>query len=303
MIKIPLLTLVVLLAPAFAVGNDISYLSTKSSQQNGELTIPRLQSKNFKALENGACGLKRFTVIDSENHSLDSTYEPTRLTAMGAIIETTSPECIRNYGIVQYIRGCVYHSRHSVVTGDLIDRIHDVTRGFHGKTITFNHPSFEIDQDGLDPLYFAIPDVADRFAYAYVPNKPLKLSPDKNSMLSDLKALDDYRQLTVLKNYTLPTSVILAIDIPNGGVASFDSKRQQVSASNSYLDFVTCVYQTKDIPITGSPAGFDEKPENGGPLKCFTWSSHYTYDGETRNYITDKFKGMDPFCAEAPERK
>ncbi|MFA6435202.1 MAG: hypothetical protein WCW52_10955 [Elusimicrobiales bacterium] len=273
--------------------------TVQQPRESSEIVIPRFQRKNFPAPAGGACGLKSFTLLDSESRSVAGAHESSRLSSMGAVIETTSPDCIRDYGVVQFIRGCVYHSRYSLKTGALLDRKLDVTRDLRGaRRVVFNHSNYVIDQDGTDPLYIAVPGEADRLAYAYVPKIPLKLRPDTRSMLSDLKVMDDWRQLANLKDHPGPTSVLLAIDVPNGGISIFDERRGEVSASNSSLDFKTCVYRIKDVPVTGDPAGYDTPSEKGGPLQCFAWTSRYTYDAQTRDFVTDKFNGVDPFCAQ-----
>ncbi|MFA6092233.1 MAG: hypothetical protein WCU88_01615 [Elusimicrobiota bacterium] len=275
----------------------------RPAKEPAETIIPHFQQKDFPAPAGGACGLKRFTLLDSESREIDGPRQLSRLSSMGAVIETTSPDCIRDYGIVQFIKGCVYHTVYSAKTGALVEKKFDITRALRGvNKVIFNHPSYEVDQDGTDPLYIAVPEETDRLAFAYVPKTPLKLRPDRQSMFADLKILDDPRQLTILKRHPEPTSVLLAIDVPLGGISAFDDRRMEISASNSSLDFKTCVYRIKDIPAAGDPAGEGTPPENGGPLQCFSWSSRYTYDGESQDFVTDKFKGIDPFCSQAPAR-
>ncbi|MFA6092724.1 MAG: hypothetical protein WCU88_11855 [Elusimicrobiota bacterium] len=278
--------------------------TARPAKEPEDITIPRFQQKTFPAPAGGACGLKSFTLLDYENRSKDGEHEYARISIMGAVIETTSPDCIRDYGVVQFIRGCVYNSRHSVKTGALLEQDFSVNRRLRGaENVVFNHPTYEVDQMETDPLYASFPQEAGRLDLAYVPHTPLKLRPETPSMLSDFKAFNESNRRTFLKDHPGPTSVIFVSDMPLGGITYFNAQSQEVSATNSSLDFKTCVYRIQDVPVSGDPAGEDTPPENGGPLQCFSWSSRYTYDAEIQDFATDKFKGIDPFCSQAPARK
>jgi hypothetical protein len=266
-----------------------------------ESVIPHFQQKSFPAPAAGACGLKRYTLLDYELRS-GAPGDRTRLTEMGAAVETTSPDCVRDYAVVQFIRGCVYHTRYSVATGAQLEKVFDVARHLRGPRVVFNHPTYEVDQMDLDPLYVADTEETDRLALLYVPHTPLRLRPDRASMLADLKAFDDPSLRTFLKDLDHPTALTYIADLPEGGVISIDEDNKTLSATNSSLDFKTCVYRVKDVPTRGDPAGPDAAPENGGPLQCFTWQSRYTYDPAAKDFATDAFAGVDPFCAQAPAR-
>lgn len=266
-----------------------------------ESTVPHFQQKSFPAPAAGACGLKRYTLEDYELRS-GAPGDRLRLTEMGAAVETTSPDCVRDYAVVQYIRGCVYHTRYSVETGAQLEKVFDVARHLRGPRVVFSHPNYEVDQMDLDPLYVADTEEADRLALLYVPHTPLRLRADRASMLADLKAFDDPSLRTFLKDLDHPTALTYIADLPEGGVVSVDEDAKVLSATNSSLDFKTCVYRLKDIPTRGDPAGPDAAPENGGPLQCFTWQSRFTYDPAAKDFATDAFGGVDPFCAQAPAR-
>jgi len=267
-----------------------------------DVIIPHFQQKNFPTPTNGTCGLKSFTVMDYEHRWENGPQERSRLSIMGAVIETTSPDCIRDYGIVQFIQGCVYGARYDVRTGALLDKTFDIGRELRGAHVLFTHPTYEVDQTEMDPLFTSYPGETSRLALAYVPKTPLKLHPDTPSMLADFKAFDMAEQRMFLKDYRGPTSVTFVTDIPTGGLAYFDEYNLQISATNSSLDFKTCVYRIKDVPVSGDPAGEGTPPDDGGPLQCFSWASRYTYDAATHDFAMDRFKGLDPFCAQAPAR-
>ncbi|MBI3563829.1 MAG: hypothetical protein HY079_01375 [Elusimicrobia bacterium] len=265
-------------------------------------TIPRFQQRRFPAPSGGACGLKTFTVEDYEARMYDPAPERARVTVVGSVVETTSPDCVRDYAVVQFIRGCAYHERYSLADGALIERTFDVARRLRGPRVVFSHPDFEVDNTGLDPLYAAEPGEADRLALLYVPKSPLRLRSDAASLMADLKAFDRPDARVFLADAEGPTAVTFVTDGPDGGVSMVDEARTTLSVENASLDFKTCVYRVKDIPTTGDPAGPDASPERGGPLACFSWMSRYNWDPAAQDFVTDKYRGVDPFCAQAPAR-
>lgn len=263
--------------------------------------VRHFQQKKFPPPPKGACGLKSFTVQDFEFQDPPQDFDRARISVMGAAIETTSPDCIRDYAVVQFIRGCAYHSRYDLETGAELERVFDVARRLRGPRVVFNHPSFEVDSNDADPMYAS--DGADRLDLAYVAERPLLLRPDERSMLADLQPFNEPDRRVFLRDYLGKTAVTFITDVPEGGVSSADEGRTRIAASNTSLDFKTCVYRITDVPTTGDPAGPDASPENGGPLQCFAWMSRYTYDIMTKDFVTDRYQGVDPFCSQAPARE
>lgn len=264
--------------------------------------IPRLQRQTFALASGAKCGLKAFSVVDYETRESVKNDEASRLTVMGAVIETTSPECLRDYGVVQFIRGCVYHARYALPSGAEIEKVFDVARRLRGPRVVFSHPAWEVDRTELDPVYMSYPDEESRVDLYYTPRAPLRLRPDAASLMADYKYFNDPAHRRFLKDTEAPASAFFVGDVPEGGVSVVNEERTILSAENTSLEFRTCVYRLQDVPSSGDPAGEDAPTGNGGPLHCFGWASRYTFDPATRDYVTDKFSGLDPFCAEAPDR-
>jgi hypothetical protein len=259
-----------------------------------ETVIPRYQRKEFPAPAAGQCGIKSFTLMDYEVRSREKDGTPARLTEMGAAIETTAPDCIRDFGVVQFIRGCVYHAEYSAETGAELSRSFDVARRLRGPRVVFNHPDFEVDQMGRDPMYTAEDGETDRVGFSYIAVPPLRLRSDRASLLEDLKAVDNPSRRTFLMDAEKPAQTIFVADLPEGGVVTPLDDGKRLVANNSSLDFKTCLYRVADVPLSGDPTA--------APLVCFTWMSRYTYDAAANEYATDKFGGVDSFCAQAPAR-
>lgn len=290
-------------AGLLAASKDAARKTPAQVREPALRVIPHFQQKRFPPAPGAACSLKSYTLLDYEIRTNDGEYDRSRLTEMAAVVETTSPECVRDYAVVQFIRGCVYHTRYSPETGSEIEKVFDVARRLRGPRVVFSHPKFEVDQTETDPLYVSYPkEEEDRLALLYVPKSLLRLRPDERSMLVDLKTFDNPSSRTFLKDLEGPTSLTFVTDLPEGGVVSIDEEKTRVSASNSSLDFRTCLYRVKDVPTTGDPSGEDVPQDKGGPIQCFSWMSRYTYDGATKDFTTDRFAGVDPFCAQAPER-
>lgn len=264
--------------------------------------IPRLQRKEFPLAAGAKCGLKAFSLVDYETRESVKNDEAARLSVMGAVIETTDPSCLRDYGVVQFIRGCVYHARYSLPSGAEIEKVFDVARRLRGPRVVFSHPGWEVDRTELDPVYMSYPDEESRVDLYYTPRGPLRLRPDGASLMADFKYFNDPAQRRFLKDTEAPASAFFVGDVPEGGVSVVDEDRTVLSAENSSLELRTCVYRLQDVPAAGDPAGEDTPPGSGGPIQCFGWASRYTFDPATRDYVTDKFSGVDPFCAQAPAR-
>lgn len=255
----------------------------------------KLQQKSFAAPAEDACGLKRFSVADYETRAVDGPLEKSRVSVMGAVIETTAPSCAKEYGVVQYIRGCVYHVRYDAATGAEKERVFDVARRLRGPRVVFSHPVFEVDRTDEDPLYASDPSEADRLALVYAPKAPLRLRDDRSSLLADMKAFDNPAHRVFYADQDKPGSTHFVTDVPEGGVSTLSEDGATLTVVNASLDFRTCVYRVSDVPAAGEPA-------ESAALHCFPWQSRYHWDMAARDYVTDRFAGVDPFCASAPPR-
>lgn len=260
---------------------------------------PRLQQRSFPSPAAGACGLKRFSVASYETRSVDGPLERSRISVMGAVVETTAPSCAKEYGVVQFIRGCVYHERYDAHTGALLERTFDVARRFRGPRVVFNHPALEVDRTDEDPLYASDSGEADRMALVYAPKSPLRLRDDRASLLADLRAFDDPSQRVFHADQEKPGARHFVTDVPEGGVSTLSEDGTRLTVMNASLDFRTCVYRVADVPTAGEPPA-EGAPD--GPLHCFAWESRYGWDPAVSDFVTDRWASTDPFCAQAPAR-
>lgn len=258
-------------------------------------TLPRLQQASFPPPAAGACGLKRFSLSSYETRSSDGPLEKSRISVMGAVVETTSPACAKEYGVVQFIRGCVYHARYDAKTGTELERVFDVARRYRGPRVVFSHPAFEVDRTDEDPLYASDPSESDRMALVYAPKSPLRLRDDRASLLADLKAYDDPAHRVFYGEQDAPGPLHFVTDVPEGGVSVLSEDGQTLSVANASLDFRTCVFRVADVPASGEMT-------EAAALRCFAWQSRYDWDMARRDFVTDRWASVDPFCASAPPK-
>src|SRR5690606_9504588 len=65
-------------------------------------------------------------------------------------------------------------------------------------------------------------------------------------------------------------------------------------AKNISLEFRTCIYREKDVPLeVSSPSQLDFAT----PIQCHDWNSSFIFDHQTRRYESPE--GIDPFCTKS----
>ena len=278
---------------------------TTTAASSTTLVDAKLQSKSFSPAV-GTCGLKRFS-LESFTHVISDskTSDTYRMTSTLYAIETNAPECIRDYGIVQFIRGCVYGLSYKLKTGEEFNRDFSVVRDIRGKSNrTFVHPEWAVDSDIADPLYgTADPSEGlnleiDRLAYYLIPKSPLKLTSSRKDLIADYTTINDPTNSTyTLKNYEMPTSILLTGDSPALGGYTVDPESGTADVQNTSLEFQTCIYHMKDIPTQGDPAAPGIAEALGGPITCLNWENKNTFNFKKKKFEDHAFTGIDPFCS------
>ncbi len=262
-----------------------------------KVNFGKIQSKSFE-VPAGTCGLKRFT-HEWINTSLNDDSGIFRMNDAIFVVETTEPECIRDYAVVQFIRGCVYNVDYNMKTKS-VDPYFGTVRDLRGKDgELFIHPTWAVDSIELDPLYAAY-DATDRLGHYLIPTPALKLSNDMKGFNKDLTYFDSTWSKTYLKDYRLPTTIITTGDSPSIGGAIIDKSAGTIDIMNTSLEFQTCVYHTKDIPTVGDPKFPGTSESEGGPIVCFNWEDKNNFNPKTMKFDEHAFDGIDPFCSTKP---
>lgn len=218
-------------------------------------------------------------------------------TLMAATFETTSPECLRDYGITQFIRGCIYSTR--VEKDGSISKYYKM-RESRGTLAKFKHSVWEVDSVDVDPLYssYSGPDASpeNRHDWYTYGKGALLLKDDHESLMLD----KDYYFVAKNKGYLMNAPAYnthaIITDTPSGSAFIPDAGAGAYEIETSSLEFVACIYRTKDVPMVGSPVDFDGSEEEGGPISCFSWSDKSKFNQETKRF--ERTEKLDPFCFE-----
>ena len=187
----------------------------------------------------------------------------------------TLPE-LEAYGVVQFIRGCVFESQ--LVNGK-VEKTLSVSRDYFdasGKAVKsiFQHPHWQIDNDNADPMYSSY-EGASRFRLFFAGN-------------DDPKSLDaDNAHYYQSKKPSVPK--VFVTDLPAAG--AYDVLYR--TAKNPSLEFQTCIFRLVDLPLTTTPdaAGVDIKKA----LWCVQWEHKYVWNFASKKIESPK--AIDPVCA------
>ncbi len=205
------------------------------------------------------CDLKRFTLTTSvyEVWFSDDPNHPTYGNSVIMEYETDSVDALEKYAIVQFKKGCVFHSSKNS-EGKIVRNINDVVPSF-GETIPFCFPQWVIDSQDTDPAYNSDPEVG-RF-YLLRWNKP--------------GSYDDRTQKFYgAEKPKIP--VVYMADHPSGAFVA------GIGVKNVALEFNTCIYKASNVPA-------ETRRDNinfAKPVTCFEWQNVYVYDFDKGRFET-----------------
>ena len=206
------------------------------------------------------CDLKRFTLTTSvyEVWFSDDPNYPTY--GNGAIMEyeTDSVEALEKYAIVQFVKGCVFHSSKNA-EGKITRNLSYVVPSF-GENIPLCFPQWVIDSQDTDPAYNSDPEYG-RF-YLLRWNKPRSYDQRTQKYYGDDKP-------------KIP--VVYMTDHPAGAFVT------GTGVKDVALEFKTCIYKASDVPK-------ETRRDNinfAKPLACFDWQDVYVYDFAKRKFQTN----------------
>lgn len=245
------------------------------------------------------CGLERFSVatFDYEFSKVGGSLSMSRNRSMAAIWKTSAPSCLKKYGVVQFIRGCIYSIVRDPVTGK-IEKSFGYSRQSRGQYIRFQHKNWEVDSIDIDPLYssYSEPDAdaQNRFNWLKWAKVPLLLNSDDASLAKDQRVFFNITNYDYLMNLTQPVSQTFVSDTPTGSSYKPDGSFGKEWVTQSSLEFKTCLYHIKDIPVMGDPESFEILESEGGPIKCVDWSNKTEPDYASQRFIRTDV--LDPYC-------
>lgn len=263
-----------------------------------------LQEKRF-TVPAGQCGLSRFTMetFEYENAGKPSDPGKVRGSMMAAVAETSDPSCLKDYGVVQFIRGCMYNVRYKRSTNQVTEKYFGLIRDQRGKTLPFVFPTWDVDTVDVDPLYqSATTDNPNGRLNLYrYSKKPIALSRDQKSIANDEKVFFDARNYGFLPEAGKNQNRYFVTDLPSFADWNPDGGAGEEEWLNASLEFQTCIYKMKDIPTAGNPLPPGTSADAGGPIACFSWDHKQTFDPIAKTF--QSHKGIDTACADIPQKK
>lgn len=218
---------------------------------------------------NGSCEIKSIKLYLDKHLSRDLGMQK-----MVAEFTASSPELVGKYAFVQYIRGCIFDSNAQ-------GPIRYASRTYIGQTgQRFLHPEWQIDNVTLDPIYFSTRNPG------YDPIRGFEIPRNANYMVVDPKDGDEVRWGGKLSN--IVDNRLFVFDQPSPG--SLGNMNGKPKATNTSLEFKTCLYAISDIPKKVE----NPSVEYPNPVACLEWNSRFHYNFSTRRFAESST--IHPYC-------
>lgn len=205
----------------------------------------------------GACEVKAMRLhIDKYN----SAAEKMAFNSVGIEIETSRPEDLSKYAVVQYIKGCVF------LTSNL-GETRMGSRDFFGQSgQPFLHKTWEIDSgNDRDPIFTSN-------AHAGYDDLRGFEIPRNSHYVNDNPITTENFGSWAGKIKNLKANKIFTADYPTH--SSWEEKNGIITVKTSSLQFNVCLHKISDVPKTVS----DPKTTISAPIACLDWSSNYQFD-------------------------
>jgi hypothetical protein len=231
---------------------------------------------NNPACATGACEISALKLHIRKSNDSNGAGNQTAIEVVA-----TDKAHLKKYGVVQYIKGCVFGS--SPLGQNVL-----ATRNFGGNVaVPFIHRGWEIDYgDDTDPVYASYNEAGfDPLRNYYVPRNAGWLL--RNPLIAERNNLWAGQEARVSSSNS-----IFADDFPQLAMVFTDAEGQR-RAGNTSLQFKVCLYEMSKIPVSVT----DPKTEIADPITCLEWSSNYVYSWSSRRY--NEQAQVHPFCTQA----
>jgi hypothetical protein len=171
--------------------------------------------------------------------------------------ETNTVDALEKYAIVQFVKGCVFHSSKNE-QGTITKDLSYIVPSF-GEKIPFCFPNWVIDSVDNDPAYNSDPDYG-RF-YLLRWNEPGSY---------------DHRSQRYYGAEKPKIPGVYMTDYPGGGFVTGSG------AKNAALEFNTCIFKANDVPAQTRR----DDIHFANPITCLGWQNVYVYDFAQRRFQT-----------------
>ena len=235
--------------------------------------------ENSDCKKNNTCDLKWFSLL-REDFAIVRNSLLHYATRSFLEYETASVESLTNYGVVKFIRGCIFDSY--VENGQTL-KVRRTGKVQFGSGFRFFHfPNWVIDSYDKDPMYPSFTaeeeeDVKKNRHYFY------RWNP---------RGLHDSKYQKFFGEERPPWPRLYVADISAPAFLWDDTFKE---AQNVSLEFRACIYKIGDIPLRTTQENIDFAK----PIHCFQWNSSFIYNHALERFETRK--ELDPLCLEVLE--
>ena len=207
-----------------------------------------------------SCDLKRFTLttVVYEVWFSDDPIRPTYGTGVIMEYETKTVKALERYAIVQFKKGCVFHTA-KTGAGKIDRQVTDVVPSF-GERIPFCFRDWVIDSQDTDPAYNSDPEYGRYYLLRW--NKPGSYDRHTQKFYGRQKPRKPVLYMT---------------DYPAGAFVT------GTGVKNVALEFKTCIFKAKDVPLETHRLDINFAQ----PIACFDWQNVYVYDFDKAAFQTD----------------
>jgi len=236
-------------------------LSLNIAYSSSETLVKDFKFENTDCLMTDSCDLESFSLKSYDyNFIFDS-----KVYGAKAFLsyKTKTVDSLEKYGIVQFIRGCVYSEVEN--SDGSITRMNNISREFFGNYKRFSHKEWEIDSIDTDPIYNSSMLDNDKSRHLYHRWNTEKGSFNKDTEKYLLHEWPTYPEIYVS-------------DHPSQAYKDGDT------VTNVNLEFNACIYKSSDIPLVLAPNDINFAT----PIACTNWSFSKVYDHSLKKFVSDK---------------
>jgi hypothetical protein len=224
----------------------------------------------------GICDLKGVTLIERKIKVLFADERAdfaSYMTDMRYVVEFNKAASIPNYGVVQFMKGCMYESE--LMPDGKVRRDFTYVHKNFGAYKLIKHDDWIIDSEHADPLSTSFEKYG-RFDLYKWNSDPENLDADNANWYFNAKP---------------PHGTVFKADlIANTGLIEGPTNP---NARNSSLELETCVFKISDLPQKSDETGVGV--DKSKALWCASWDHKFHYDFATSKVIQDK--AIDSFCS------
>jgi hypothetical protein len=267
---------------SIALGFSASYVPLSANSQTAAIIKEISKKTNVMpkvadCRKLGICDLKsvktverKIKVLLPEEQADYSSY----MTDFRFVIEVDKPGQITKYGVIQFMRGCMFESE-LLPNGSISKRFAYVHKHF-GKYQLMRHENWVIDSSHTDPLTSSFQNYGRFDLY--------KWNSDPNNLDADNANWYFHSQPphgTVFKSELISTSGLV-------------EGTSNPTARNSSIELESCLFKIDDVPASTDPVGTGL--DKSKALWCSSWDHKFIYDHVNSRVETGS--SIHPFCFE-----